>query len=143
MIDVSKNTKWKVLKEKYNTPNDQGLKFLKNLVSPSGVVVSLFCCIDDANDVRIYDKMFKDYKLVSENLRLLFSSKIKKGEKVLNVYVIRERISKKAMCHIFFDVKDKLYAVIFKLDSYFPSMKKIRANNKVIDEFLALLGGEE
>ena len=143
MIKLTKNNKWKVLKEKYNTPNDQGLKFLKNLVSPSGVVVSLFCCNDDTSDVRIYDKMFKDYKNISSNLNLLFSSKIKKDDKILNVYVIREKISKNAICQIFFDIDGKLYAVIFKLDNYFPSMKKIRENNKVIDEFLALLGGEK
>ena len=143
MINVNKNTKWKVLKERYNTPNDQGLKFLKNLVSPSGVVVSLFCCTDDSNDVRIYDKMFRDYKKISSSLSLLLASKIKKDEKILNVYVIREKISKNAICHIFFDIKDKLYAVIVKLDNYFPSMKKIRENNKIIGEFLALLGDEE
>jgi len=129
---------WKVLKEKYAVKNDQGLKFVDNLVSPSGEVVTLFACTED--DVRLYDKMLRDYSKITPNLKLLLASKLKHNEDIINVYVIREIVSKKAMCHMFFIFKNKLYAAIFNLKHYFPSTKKIMENNIVIKEFLDLLG---
>jgi len=129
---------WKVLKEKYAVNNDQGLEFVDNLVSPSGDVVTLFACTED--DVRLYDKMLRDYKKITSNLTLLIASKIKRKDDIINMYVVREKISKNAICHMFFVFKNKLYAAIFNLKYYFPSTKKIMENNIVIKEFLDLLG---
>ena len=87
----------------------------------------------------MFDKMFRDYKQTTENLKLLIAGKIKINDKFAPTYIIREKLSKKLFAHIFFEKEDKLYCFIFNLEKNERSLKALIASNAVFKEVIKLL----
>lgn len=131
---------WVELQDRFSLNNDQGMTFLCNYLAPCGEIATLFK-INESVEVglNMFDHMINDYKETTPNLYLLLKSKIKIKDKLANVYIIREKISKKAMAHIFFEKENTLYALIFNLNTYEPSTKQCIEKNKIFAEVISLL----
>ena len=131
---------WHKTKEIYSLTNDQGMKNMDNLLSPSGKVVSLFLINEQPKvGLHMFDRMIRDYKLTTENLHLLLAGKLKIKECLIPIYIIREKISKKAIVNMFFEKDEKLFAFIFALEKFERSIVKNVKENPVLLESLKLL----
>lgn len=131
---------WKKTDEKYALDNDQGLTNVDNLVCPCGETISLFKVEEEPTLGRhMFDKMLRDYSKITSNLKLLYVGKFKIKENNLSSYIIKEQISKNHICHLLFVYENVLYVFIFKLNVYFPSLKKIISSNQAFKDVVALL----
>ena len=121
---------WKRSKDIYSLNNDQKMKNIDNLISPCGTVVSVFLIEEDPNvGLFMFDKMFKDYEKITNNLKLLIRGKVKIKEVLIPVYIIKEKDAKKLVAHVFFSTEDKLYCLIFNLDKQERSLKASISSN--------------
>lgn len=134
---------WKEIDDKFSLKNDQEMSFLCNYKAPCGEIVTLFKINEKVETGAImFDKMISDYKDITPNLYLQLKSKIKIKEKIVNIYVIKERISNKSMVQMIFNYENTLYALIFNLGKYYPSTKECIDNNKIMSEVISLLEGQ-
>lgn len=131
---------WTQLKEEFSLSNDQGMTFLCNYKAPCGEIITLFK-VNETVDVglNMFDRMITDYKATTTNLHLLLKSKLKQKDNYIHIYIIREKISDKAIVQLFFEKENELYALIFNLNTYLPSTKKCIQENKIFSETISLL----
>ena len=135
---------WVQLKDKFSLKNDQGMSFLCNYKAPCGEIATLFLVNEEVSvGLNMFDRMITDYKQTTSNLQMLLKSKVKIRDKHAYVYIIREKISKKAMVQLFFEKKNTLYALIFNLEKYEPSTKKCIEGNKIFSQVISLLEVQE
>ena len=74
-------------RQRYNLKNDQGLDFVANIISKQGNVISLFKGQQFVGSTAI-DLMIKDYKKVTDNLKLKKKFNIKLAGVVYPIYII-------------------------------------------------------
>ena len=131
---------WSKTDEIYSLNNSQGMENVDNLICPSGEVVSVFF-VDEEPKVamHMFDRMIRDYKITTPNLRLLIAGKLKIKEYFVPIYIIREKLSKKAFVNIFFEMDKKAYALIFALKKFERSITKNVKENPVLLYALKLL----
>ena len=131
---------WKRTTEKYQLQNDQRLENLDNLICPSQETVSLFK-INEDKDLGLYmfEKMLKDYSKITTNLKLLYIGKINIKKNNISIYIIREKFSSKYLAHVLFVLENTLYALIFNIKDYKPSLKQMLESNITLKEVINLL----
>lgn len=125
---------WKYSKEIYNLKNDQNMKNIGNLVSPCGKVVSVFFVDEDPKvGLFMFNKMLRDYNKITRNLKLLMTGKIKVKERIVSAYIVMNKDIKTKIVHLFFEKEDKLYILIFNIESY---KRKLMENINLNDVFM-------
>lgn len=117
---------WKATKEKYKIENDQKLRNIKNFITPTGKVVSLFVMDAPGEDgIKIMDNMIRDYKDITPNLYLMMYAKLKIKEKDYYVYIVGDKINKSIMAQANFILNGLAFSFIFEVDEYAPKISEI------------------
>ena len=131
---------WKRTKEKYALNNDQSLRNLDNLISPCGETVSLFVVEEEVETgLRMFDKMFRDYKNITTNLVLTYVGRFKIKKNQIVAYLIKDKDRERFIMHLLFEIKNQLYALIFNIEKPSSNYKELISNNAVLRETIKLL----
>ena len=131
---------WERVNEIYPLKNDQGLKNIDNLLAPCKKVVSVFF-VDEKpkTGLGVFDRMIRDYKKITPNLKMSLAGKLKVKENILPIYIIRNTQTSDFMAHIFFEKEDKLFVLIFGIEKYERQIVKIAGKNPVFLQTVKLL----
>lgn len=131
---------WQASKDKYDIPNDQGMKNIQNFVASSGKVLSLFVLDGSAEEgLRAIDNMIRDYSSITKNLSLMLSAKLKIKGTSCPIYIVGERRTKCIMAHLVFEKKKKAFTLIFPIETFAPSMREIMDKNGIINDAISFI----
>ncbi len=137
------NYKWKKTNDVYSLSNDQSLVNLENYLF-KGQTASLFAVKEEVGEgLKLFNRMFQDYKNTTPNLQLLYKSQIKSKKKSIYIYIIKETPSEKHICHMFFEIQEKLYCLIFNIEKFGTSYDFLKINNEVFNQALKLIKVQE
>lgn len=129
---------WKILDEKYQLKNDQGLDFVANAVAPCGRVVTVFMA-QPLLGLSSFDKMISDYAQVTPSLRLKKKFNIKMKNKSLPIYIIAgEENSLFAQAFLQTEAGE-IYSLLTFLDDGGKTFKEYSQKNPVLGELVSLM----
>ncbi len=129
---------WKVLDEKYDLKNDQGLLFVANVLTAKGFVVSIFEA-EKGLKLKTFDMMISDYKKITPSLRLKKKFNLKIKDITYPIYIIEGENGNLSMQ--FFMEKEKIFSFVTSLTYPGKTFEEYRTKNPVIGEVISLLKG--
>lgn len=129
---------WKVIDEKYQLKNDQGLDFVANVVAPCGRVVTVFMA-QPLLGLSSFDKMISDYAQVTPSLKLKKKFNIKMKEKSLPIYIIVGE-NDALFAQAFLQTETgEIYSLLTFLEEGGKTFKEYSQKNPVLGELVSLM----
>lgn len=126
---------FKILDEKYSLANDQGLKFLCNLLSQSNVI-SVFKA-DEGVGMNAFDMMIRDYSQITPSLALKKKFNVRLGEKTYPIYIIGGE-NGSLMAQGFLE-KDGVYCFVASLAKAGKNYSEYKKLNPAIDLIVSIM----
>lgn len=133
LLNFSLPKGYKLLKEKYSLNNDQNLRFVCNLLSPCGSVITVF---EAKESLETYDKMIKDYSNVTQNLQMKKKYNLKIGERVCPIYVIGKDTF---LAQAFLEIRGTLYSFLSGVDTFGENYSQTKQNSPAFESLVNLL----
>lgn len=135
---------YQVSTDKYNLPNGQGFINTENYISKNGDVVSFFEIYRNTDEFfESYEEVYKD-KTYAKNTTIEKSFKLRLGDYVFPVYIIKLDGKKVVYtAQVFIDCGDCLGCLMFKIDNLADDVKEFIGKNKIFQDVVELLRSVE
>lgn len=127
--------------DKYFLPNGQGFINTENYLSDKGNVISFFE-IHRNNDefFENYDNFCKDSKLLSKKFELYEKYKLRLGDYVFPIYIVKGFNEKLLyVVQVFIDCGDCLGCLMFKIEKVDEELKKMVFENQIFSDVIKIL----
>lgn len=131
-------TGWRLIDEKYQLKNDQGLEFVANIVAKCGKVVTVFMA-QPLLGLASFDKMIADYAQVTSTLKLKKKFNIKLKEKSFPIYIIVGEGGSEFAQAFLQTESGEIYSLLTFIDESGKSFKEYSEKNPVLSEIVSLL----
>ncbi len=131
---------WSLTKDVYSLPNGQGMTNKENYLSSIGEVISLFEVHRDPDDFfDYYDNFTSKLELLSQKYILAGKTKLKLGEFIFPIYVIKDLDNKFLTMQVFVNCGNCLGCFMIKLDKYSENINDTISKNHILGELIKLL----
>ena len=127
--------------DKYSLPNGQGFINTENYLSTDGKVISFFEIHRQSKDFfDSYDKFCNDYKLVTQKFELYKNFKIRLGDYLFPIYIIKG-FNQKLIYFVqaFIDCGDCLGCLMFQISKADGETKELINENKIFVDVVKIL----